>query len=280
MNNLLIINTIKESYLLIFKNYKKLFAPIFLFISLSFCYYINIQYFLKTLKENDSIEYIIIEYVLMLLPLLPILLPIAFISMVLAEHKTNNIQLFISKPYKVLMEYGYRLFAPILLCSFIFIISEFIEKYLGQFFIIFLYLIAIYPSIKISMSPILLTNAINKKIYDDNNSLSSEEWSFIKSWKITNGNFIKISLIMFLANLPITIFVIFRYIYLTINTHVDIKLPFFPHSHIIGGDHFISFFFTGLNSFSYILNFFTIFFLIFSVLISLSVRTVILKKLT
>ena len=83
---------------------------------------------------------------------------------------------------------------------------------------------------------------------------------------------------MCLGNLPITLFLIGRYFYL-IEINSKIGFPLLPSSMVIGGDNIILYMISGINNFSYILNFITFVFLVFSVLISLSIRTTIIKNL-
>ena len=90
----------------------------------------------------------------------------------------------------------------------------------------------------------------------------------------------KISTILVLTNLPVSLFLIFRYFYLLIETNSQTLIfgPY-PHSLIIGGDTFIGYS-SGLSDHNLLLNIITYIVLIWSILISMSVRKCLLDKLS
>ena len=104
--------------------------------------------------------------------------------------------------------------------------------------------------------------------------------NYSKSWYITKGHTLSISLILFISNLPVTLFLVFRYYYLTSLEPINgVSFPLKPNDFIIGGDSFLSYFLSNFSWDNSVLNIFTFVFLIWSVLISSSIRINILKKI-
>ena len=284
MNNLKIKDTLKESYLLIFYNYKKLIAPIFFLSSIMFVSFIFVEWFyasdfLKIIKNQFFLIDFSVTVIFYTSILYLIILPIINLNIILGHHQKEKISHFIINPWQTMNYYQFHWISPLLLGLLImlfFKIIPFSNIYTDISKYISLIIIA-YFSVRISFTPIITLNLLCKS-NDIKLFFFSKINNFLHSWKITKGNTFKIFLIMFLGNLPITSFLICRYFYL-IGLNTKIVFPLLPSSIITGGDNFITYMVIGISNVSYTLNFITFVFLVFSIVISLSIRTTILENL-
>lgn len=277
-------NILEESYVLIFNNLKKLIAPTFFLSTLMLLSFIFFEwYFASDLAKIIKSQFFLVSiffYMLLFVSIFYLLIiPVIYFNIILSNHQVEKISHFLINPYQTINYYLFQWLSPFILGGiiiFFFKALSFSNDYIDTFQYLFLIIIT-YFLVRISFSPIITLNLLCKADSIKTFDLSKVN-SYLISWKITKDNTLKIFIIMFLGNLPITLFLIGRYIYL-VEINSKITFPLLPSSIVIGGDNFIIYILTGMSDINFILNFFTFLFLVCSILISISIRTVILEKL-
>ena len=275
-----------SSYLLVFNNIKRLILPIFfLFLILLLIGKIFEHEIFKNITTIIDSYNFFIKYLCLAIIYCPIVtllaMPFGYINVVLANYNKKIFYFFLTKPFNVSFDYAWQFFTFTLISI---VLYNFIKDYAPEtlleaslFYLFFFFLSFI--AVRISLTPFISLNKLanSPSYYED---LMSSENLHISSWKLTKGHFFKISIILLLTNLPVNIILIFRYFYLLIETNSKtIIFGPLPHSLIIGGDTFVGYL-RGLADHSLFLNAITYIILIWSILISMSVRKCLLDKLS
>lgn len=278
---------VKNSHLLVFKNINKLVLPL-CFIALVLYGYefirgtqLVVNFFSNLDDYNLFIE---LAYVCLYFFAIVIFVstPISYINIILANIDTKYFQFFLKNPFNVNTQYCVQYFLPfvITIITYNHLIKDYMPENLFEFSIVYILLLILSSVyIRISLTPIISVKKLSetKNYHKD---LFSSENLHLSSWKLTKGNFLKISMVMILANLPVSIVLIFRWFYLNLQTNSEnlIDGPY-PHSLLIGGDTFVAYA-GGFLEYDYFLNIITFIALLWSILISIAVRICLLDKLS
>lgn len=275
-----------SSYLLVFKNIKKLILPIFFLILtlllIGKIYESEIFKNIMTIVDGYNFFIKFLCSVIIGCPICSLLaMPFGYLNVILANYDKKYFYFFLKKPFDVSLCYAWQFFAFSVISIFIYkVVKDYTPETIIEaslFYFLFLFFSSI--AVRISFTPFIsLKKLVNSSTY--HKDLFSSENLHLSSWKLTKGQFIKISIILILTNLPVSLFLIFRYFYLLIETNSQ-NLIFgpFPHSLIIGGDTFIGYL-GGLIDHNLFLNIITFIVLIWSILISMSVRKCLLDRLS